>query len=242
MEKDKKLIQKRNKALKAKEVDNFLKTIEKTPIKKKTDLSARIIFAIDATASRQPTWDYACHLQTEMFDIAQEYGNLEVQLIFYRGFGECKASKWTDDPESLKLKMQRISCLGGQTQIGKVLHRVLQEVEKKKVNALIFVGDAIEEDVDHLSHLAGKISFYNLPIFIFQEGYDSFAGEGFRQIAKITNGVHFHFDQKAISQLKDLLRGVISYSFGGMEALNLEAEKNNSLLEFQKQLTDKGKK
>ena len=54
----------------------------------------RLIFAMDATASREPTWDHACHIQGEMFRETQALGGLEIQLIYYRGFGECKASPW----------------------------------------------------------------------------------------------------------------------------------------------------
>ena len=64
-------------------------------------LRGRLIFAIDATASRQPTWDLALGLQADMFRAVKEVGGLDVQLVYFRGFGETRASKWVSDPEAL---------------------------------------------------------------------------------------------------------------------------------------------
>src|SRR5262249_55716510 len=50
----------------------------------------RIIFAMDATASREATWEMASKLHREMGAVL---GNLNLQLVFFRG-GECKASRW----------------------------------------------------------------------------------------------------------------------------------------------------
>ena len=61
----------------------------------------RLIFSLDATMSRQPTWDRACTVQGEMFDVASAQGGLSVQLVYFRGFNECQASKWVSDPEAL---------------------------------------------------------------------------------------------------------------------------------------------
>ena len=60
----------------------------------------RLIFALDATMSRQPTWDLACRVQGEMFAAASEAGGLSVQLVYFRGFGECRASRWVADPRA----------------------------------------------------------------------------------------------------------------------------------------------
>ena len=44
--------------------------------------AGRLLFAMDATASREPSWDQACHLQAEMFGATDGLGGLEVQLVF----------------------------------------------------------------------------------------------------------------------------------------------------------------
>ena len=54
----------------------------------------RLIFALDATMSRQPTWDLAQSLQAKMFEAAGSLGGLDVQLVYFRGLNECRASKF----------------------------------------------------------------------------------------------------------------------------------------------------
>src|SRR5205823_4511348 len=105
----------------------------------------RLIFAMDATMSRQPTWDMALALQADMFHAVKAVGGLDVQLIYFRGAGECRASKWVSDPDALAALMTRVNCAGGYTQIRKVLSHARAEAGKRPVNALVYVGDCMEE-------------------------------------------------------------------------------------------------
>ncbi|MEX0922930.1 MAG: VWA domain-containing protein [Rhodovibrionaceae bacterium] len=200
------------------EIDAFLDKVRSAP-QPSGGGRGRLIFAMDATASRQPTWDRACHLQGEMFLSTQALGGLEVQLVFYRGFKECKTSKWMTDSPALLKAMTSVACLAGQTQIGRVLSHALTETEKRQVNALVFVGDAMEEDVDHLGHLAGQLGLKGLPCFIFHEGRDPIARNAFEQIAKLSGGACCSFDGSSAQQLKDLLSAVAVYAAGGRKAL-----------------------
>src|SRR5579872_1593791 len=61
----------------------------------------RLVFALDATMSRQPTWDTACALQADMFRAAASAGGLDIQLVYFRGLGECRASGWVASGERL---------------------------------------------------------------------------------------------------------------------------------------------
>src|SRR3954447_24921536 len=81
----------------------------------------RLIFALDATMSRQPTWDTACRLQADMFREAAAIGGLNVQLVYSRGLGECRASGWVAEADKLADLMSRIDCRGGHSQIGKII-------------------------------------------------------------------------------------------------------------------------
>ena len=135
----------------------------------------RLIFAMDATMSRAPTWDMALALQGDMFSAVKEVGGLDVQLVYFRGMGECRASKWVSDPAALARLMTSVSCHGGLTQIGKVLAHALDECKQRKVNALVYVGDAMEERVDRLCARAGELALLGVPVFLFQEGDDSAA-------------------------------------------------------------------
>jgi hypothetical protein len=179
----------------------------------------RLIFALDATASRQPTWDTACQLQAEMFREATAIGSLSVQLVYYRGLSECRASRWVSQPEQLFGLMERIDCRMGHTQLEKVLAHARRETELLKVQALVFVGDALEENPDKLSHDAGKLGRLGMPAFMFQEGHDRNVEQAFRGIARLTHGAYCRFDPGAARQLAELLRAVAVYAAGGMTAL-----------------------
>jgi len=180
----------------------------------------RLAFALDATMSRQPTWDLACKLQAEMFEETGAIGGLDVQLIYFRGLRECRASKWNSDPARLGEIMAGISCQGGHTQIGRVLEHVRSESRTAKIDALVYVGDAMEEPVDHLCAIAGELGLLGVPAFMFQEGGDPVAENAFREIARLTKGAWCPFDAGAASQLRELLRAAAAYAAGGHKALS----------------------
>lgn len=148
----------------------------------------RLIFALDATMSRQPTWDAACGLQAEMFNAVSRVGGLNVQLVYFRGFGECRASRWVSDTSQLRNLMTKIDCRGGHTQIAKVLKNARDEAIRKPVSAMVFIGDAMEEEIDRLCQLAGELGMRRVPCFMFQEGNDPAAQTAFREVARLSGG------------------------------------------------------
>ena len=189
----------------------------------------RLIFAMDATMSRAPTWDMALKLQGDMFKAVREVGGLDVQLVYFRGMGECRASKWVSDPDALARLMTEVSCHGGLTQIGKVLAHALGESKKRKVNALVYVGDCMEEQVDRLCARAGELALLGVPAFLFQEGDDASAQRAFREMARLTKGAYCRFDRGSARQLRELLTAVAVYAAGGRKALQvLSAERHGA--------------
>jgi hypothetical protein len=201
------------------QVDAFLDKVRAMPQARPEGARGRLVFALDATASRQPTWDRACRLQGEMFEATAALGGLEIQLVFYRGFHECKASRWLTASAELHGAMGKVFCLGGQTQIERVLAHVVKETQRRKVNAAVFVGDAMEESADRLCHLAGELGLLGVPVFVFHEGGDEVAGRAFREIAKLSGGAYCPFDAGSAQQLKELLGAVAAYAAGGRKAL-----------------------
>ena len=179
----------------------------------------RLIFALDATMSRQPTWDMACMLQADMFREAASIGSLDIRLVYYRGFNECRASAWISDSSKLASLMGKIDCRGGNTQISKVLSEARREAAASGVRAVVFVGDAMEENVDELCATAGELGMLKVPVFMFQEGHDAVAEQAFREIASLTGGAWSRFDPGAAAQLRELLRAAAAYATGGREAL-----------------------
>ncbi len=179
----------------------------------------RLIFALDATMSRQPTWDDACHIQAEMFREAGRIGGLSIKLVYFRGFGECRASRWFSRGDDLARAMGGIACQGGRTQIRKILAAALSAAEKEKIAALVYVGDCMEEDVDLLCDKAGQLGLVGVPMFVFQEGRDAVAERAFREMARLTNGVYCRFGAGSAAQLADLLKAVAVFASGGRSAL-----------------------
>ncbi|WP_092185816.1 hypothetical protein [Devosia sp. YR412] len=183
----------------------------------------RLLFALDATMSRQPTWDLACSLQAEMFRAIPKPSALQVQLLYFRGFGECRASKWVIDGEALAKLMSGIACQGGHTQIGKVFAHARTEHAKRRINAVVYVGDAIEENIDELADKAGQLGLLGLPLFIFQEGRDATVEAAFRDFARLTKGAYARFDASAPQELAALLKAVAAYASGGRDLLKLQS-------------------
>jgi hypothetical protein len=197
----------------------------------------RLVFALDATMSRQPTWDTACALQADMFREAASIGGLDIQLVYFRGLNECRASGWVAGSEHLATLMSRIDCRGGQTQIGKVLNHARQEQARGRIQALVFVGDAMEEPIDDLCQAAGELGILGVPVFMFQEGDDPIAENAYREIARLSRGAYCRFDTGSAHQLGELLRAVAAYAAGGMRALkDLSAKRSEGAQKLLAQL------
>ncbi len=207
------------------EIDAFLNKVASTPVLRPDGARGRLIFALDATASREPTWDRACQIQGEMFSETEALGGLEIQMVYYRGFGGFNATPWINNSKSLVGYMTDVHCSGGRTQIERVLAHTLSETQRGKVNALIFIGDCVEEDVDQLCTIAGELGLLGVPVFVFQEGDEPLAAATFRQIAELSGGAHCRFDSSSARQLRDLLAAVAVYAAGGRRALARYGEK-----------------
>lgn len=209
------------------EVDAFLDAVKQTPAAKAGEGRGRLIFSLDATASRQHTWARAMALQSDMFVQTRGMGSLDVQLVYYRGYDECRASPWLSDADKLLAMMRKVSCQAGRTQIGRILKHALAESRQTSVQALVFIGDCVEEDIDALGNLAGQARLLGLPVFIFQEGHEPNASYAFKQIASLSGGAHCRFDESSARQLGDLLNAVAVYAAGGRAALQ-QLEKQGS--------------
>lgn len=202
------------------EIDAFIERVRALGPVTTAGKRGRLIFALDATMSRQPTWDSACVLQADMFREAAKAGGLDIQLVYFRGLGECRASAWVAGGDKLAELMSRIDCRGGHTQIGKVLAHARKETARQKVQALVFVGDTMEEKIDDLCRAAGELGLLGVPAFMFQEGDDPVAERAYREIARLSRGAYCRFDAGAAHQLGELLRAVAAYAAGGVKALN----------------------
>lgn len=198
------------------EIAAFLKSASNLPARSH---DARLIFALDATASRQPTWDIATELQAEMFRTAKASGGLSLQLCYFRGLGEFFASDWHEKSDSLLQLMAGIQCQAGATQLEKLFRHALQENGAQRLKGVVFVGDSAEESVDVLAQAAGKLGMLNVPLFLFQERGDPQTRAVFKELCRLSGGAYSQFDAASAAQLKELLQAVAAYAAGGLKAL-----------------------
>ncbi|MBR0651113.1 VWA domain-containing protein [Roseomonas terrae] len=202
------------------EVAAFLDKVARMPsVRTANARPGRLIFAVDATASRQPAWDRACALTGEMFIATRDLGGLAVSLAYWRGFGEFAATPFLTDGAELARRMAGVTCLGGHTQILRALRHAASETQRERIGALVLVGDAVEEEIDALCQAAGELGLRGTPVFCFHEGNDAVAGNAFRQIAKVSGGAYAPFDSASAETLRDLLRAVAVFAAGGRAAL-----------------------
>lgn len=202
------------------EVSAFLEEVANLPTRARPAAAkGRLIFAMDATASREPTWDRASRIQGEMFEAASNLGGVEIQLVYYRSYAECKASRWLQTAAELHDAMRAVTCAAGETQIERVLRHAIAAARDERLDALVFVGDAMEENADTLAQLAGELALLTVPVFIFHEGNDPMAARAFREIARLSRGAYCPFDSSSAAELKALLGAVAAYAAGGRQAL-----------------------
>lgn len=210
-------------------IDEFLDDAAKQP-----PAGGNLVIGIDATASRQPTWDTASHLQGAMFKEVATIGTLNVKTIFFRGTehidAECKSSSWMSDPVQLAKYMTGVTCRAGRTQIARVLDCALRESDQRQIGALVYIGDCCEEPRTHLVPLGRRLADKNIPIFTFQEGRDPEAEMIFRELAEITKGAFCRFDQDSSKQLAELLKAVALFATGGVAALEYQGSAAAKLL------------
>lgn len=203
----------------AQEVEAFLKQVNQAPAVVGSTDRGRLIFALDATLSRQPTWDQASHIQSEMFHATRDIGGLSIQLCYYRGFAEFESSEWLRNTTSLLNTMNTVQCKAGRTQLERMLHHALAETRREKVQAVVFIGDCVEEEVDRLFPPAGELGMLGTPVFMFQEGNELVTKRTYKRIAELSGGAWCHFDSASAALLKDLLAAVAVFASGGRRAL-----------------------
>lgn len=201
------------------EIEAFLERAAHLAARGRSRGKGRLVFALDATQSRGRTWDQACDIQAEMFSETAALGTLAIQLVWYRGYREFDATPFETDSKAVLRRMTAVRCLGGRTQIARVLRHVLAEAKGDGVDAAVFIGDCCEEEVDTLCHLAGELGLHGAPLFLFHEGGDPWAGAAFKQMAKLSGGAYCRFDGASARLLRDLLQAVAVYAVGGRPAL-----------------------
>ena len=179
--------------------------------------------AADLRARRhdEPAADLGPRLRAagEMFEAAGVVGGLSVQLVYFRGIGESRASPFVANARALRDLMVKIDCRGGHTQIRKVLaSRAPRGGEAARGRArLCRRRDGGEPRP--ACQLAGEIGLLGVRAFMFHEGRDAAAERTFREIARLTGGAYLPFNSASAAELRALLSAVATYAAGGIKAL-----------------------
>ena len=189
-----------------------------------------LIFALDATWSRQHFWEISKDIQASMFSTAARIrGRFATQLVYYSGLtqnGTVASSPWYNHALALDEEMQKVSCQAGTTQIGKVFRHAIAENRKRKINALVLVADACEEYEEDLLPLARELKENNISFFLFDDTKGSATPQEdtpaiFEHVAQAADGKRVEFYIENIHILGEYLTGVIAASTGDLESVEI---------------------
>jgi len=174
-------------------------------------------FLIDATGSREDTWEQAQGIQAKMFKSAAGLQTIRLRLAYFGG--DCLNSPgWMNSPARVAKHMAAVRCRTGLTQIIEGLHSFIQEAPENRAAAIILVGDAFEEDADQAEHAGTMLKKMGIRVFSFIEGNDPTAQSVFQRLAEITGGKFAKFGSDL--PLSDLCEGVALLTSGGEKALD----------------------
>lgn len=164
-----------------------------------------------------------------LFDVAREDEALAIQLCYFRGVMEFNASPWMTESAPLLDALDAVYCQGGATQIERLLKHSLDEYRgNTSIKAIVYVGDAVEENPETLNALAVKCRLARRPLLLFQEGRDATASRSFASMAALSNGAHVQLDDASGDRLRELLKSAVRFVVGGRKALrgsNTESDK-----------------
>ena len=79
-----------------------------------------------------------------------------------------KQDRWENNADQIVQIMAGMNCEAGATQIEKVFAHAINESQVRSVKCVVYIGDAMEENVDFLASLSGKLGLLNIPVFIIQ--------------------------------------------------------------------------
>lgn len=186
----------------------------------------RIGFIVDATASRDAAWEQAQTVQGRMFQSVGGLGRVSLRLVHFGG-GDLTDHGWSEDTRQLAARMAAVRCRQGLTQVLPALRVFLDDGEK--VDAVILVGDAFEEEPADALLLCHALRIRGIRVFAFFEGDLHAAEDQFRLIADMTGGRFARLGDDL--PLAELCEGVALLAAGGEKAVRrLGSERARRLL------------
>ena len=177
----------------------------------------RLVFAVDATASREPAWTAARQVTDALVKALP--GELDVALAVHGGSRVHTFTAFTANPATLRDRAAGIACEAGTTRLLPILAASLRQ---QAVRVVIYVGDVFEESVVEARRLADLMGHQGTKLIVLHDTADPSARrdvEVFWDFAKRTGGCVLPFDASAPGRLRDLLSAVAVYAVGGEKLL-----------------------
>ena len=176
----------------------------------------RMVFGIDATASREHAWDTARTVTDSLFSAAP--GGIEVALAAHGGNRLSLFTGFHTDVAPLRRAAAAITCEKGMTRLLDMAEATLQH---PGVRALVYVGDCFEEDPLRAMVLADRMRLRGIRLVVLHD-LSSAAREDahfFAVMAARTGGLVLPFDAASLDALRDVLASLAAYVAGGTALL-----------------------
>src|SRR5580658_5305311 len=177
----------------------------------------RLVFAVDATASREPAWKAARQVTDALVKALP--GELDVALAVHGGSRVHTFTAFTNDAATLRDRAAGVSCEAGLTRLLPILSASLKQ---PSVRVIVYIGDVFEENLSHGRNLADSLGQRGTKLIVLHDTADPSArrdAELFWDLAKRTGGCVLPFDASAPGRLRDILSAVAVYAVGGEKLL-----------------------
>src|SRR5271165_2696119 len=177
----------------------------------------RLVFAVDATASREPAWAAARRVTDALVKALP--GELDVALAVHGGSRVHTFTAFTNDARTLRDRAAGVSCQAGMTRLLPILATTLKQ---QSVRVVIYIGDVFEESLPHGRDLADSLGARGTKLIVLHDTSDNGArrdAEIFWDLAKRTGGCVLPFNANTPDRLRDILSAVAVYAVGGEKLL-----------------------
>ncbi len=177
----------------------------------------RLVFAVDATASREPAWAAARQVTDALVKALP--GELDVALAVHGGTRVHTFTAFTNDATMLRDRAAGVTCEAGLTRMLPILSASLKQ---PAVRVVVYIGDVFEESLLQGRQLADAMGRQGTKLIVLHDTSDHAAArsaELFWDLAKRTGGCVLPFEASASGKLRDLLSAVAVYAVGGEKLL-----------------------
>ena len=177
----------------------------------------RLVFAMDATASRQGAWDEAKKATDTLFTALP--GELDIALAVHSGSTVKVFTDFSNDVATFRDHAASVSCVAGMTRLVDIMGKTRSHSD---VRVFLYIGDCFEESERDAYAAADAFRARGIRAIMM---HDSKGGGGpndrqvFEEIARRTGGVCIDFHGGDRQGLKDIFEAVAVLAAGGIKAL-----------------------